>query len=47
LGVKRRKLARYTGFTMNDKCEIRDLAGTVSDEAIGQGDIRLTFRLRF
>jgi hypothetical protein len=41
----RRKFARYTGFAKKDVWEIRDFAGTVAGKTIGQGDVRLRFRL--
>ena len=41
----RRKIVRYTGFTKKDAREIRDFAGKVAGKAIGQGDVRLRFRL--
>jgi len=41
----RRKFARYTEFTKKDEREIRDFAGRVAGKAIGQGDVRLRFRL--
>ena len=42
----RRKFVRYTGFTKKDQREIRDFPGRVAGKAIGQGDVRLKFRLR-
>jgi len=41
----RRKFVRYTGFTKKDEREIRDFAGRVAGKAVGQGDVRLKFRL--
>jgi hypothetical protein len=41
----RRKFVRYTGFTKKDERDIRDFAGRVAGKAVGQGDVRLKFRL--
>jgi len=41
----RRKFVRYTGFTKQDEREFRDFAGRIAGKAVGQGDVRLKFRL--
>jgi len=41
----RRKFAGYTGFTKKDEREIRDFVRMVAGQAIGHGDVRLSFRL--